>query len=464
MTEALHPCVGIFRTRRVASPRASRGFAVMGTCMVLLLLGALAVMHAHKALVHDQDVVRHRQASQLAFDMAESGLAFAMARLNDTSLLQGASSSCVPSSAQFGSIPSGGQAFRRWNLPFQPTTAATSTEPLARNEVLGGLRAWCRLSPWPALEAQANLDCTCSRTDPQGVESSPMPSQAGPGFLLSFEPSSLDPWVLQIKSLGCRDLATCPSATREPAASQFASSAQARVLLSALAKPVPSLLTVPLAAITSAGPVTLCGAAASQGLMVHAGGPITSNDARCVAATVTSTAAEQPARRVASSDAALAAAAASWDALIFRLAGRTAFSVQQEVQSLQCMASGIDARARAASIMQMAARVQRPCQKVWVDGDVEWSEGHLGSPHAPMLLLVKGQFRLTATGRLHGIVAAESVLIDTPSDHLAVDGAVASSGGAVWLSGRIEPQTPTLARLAVSGHYVQVPGSWKDVP
>jgi hypothetical protein len=479
------------RTTRHVRVRARRGVALLATCLVLMLIAGLAVMHGHRAQQLDAERTRMRAAGLTAFEVAESGLAWSLARLNDTTPMDAASASRCAATAAAHPWP-GGRSYRAWTLPWRHDISAVVAHPSPAS----GARATCDVAP---NGSNARLQCQCAT----GPSLAPPSTTASAGFSLRYEPVVGDEQAIKVTSVGCSVGAACVHGDRLDATVDLA--AAARVVASMVVRTVPLLATVPSAALTVGGNVIRCPGtsidapnagssvlasdpAGTVPWAVHAGQAVAAIDARCTAPPVQAPAppAIAPATDVAQNDASLAVQAATFDRTAKTLLGRSVEQILAQARATHCTLSGSRGGSGgvlggtagildvSAAVHALRARTVRPCDTLVVDGDALLHNASLApSPSntadavanlTPLLLVVTGHLTLSGDTGLQGVVLANEITLSTSNVTPAVRGAMVASRQAAWLSGRLAYDAAVLAVLASNGPYVPVSASWKDHP
>jgi PilX N-terminal len=177
-----------------AMPVDQRGLAALAFVLVLLFTMSLALLWTGRSLVFEQRAAANQQRQAIAFATAESGLGWAIARLNDGRAIDGR---CLPSSA---TLP--GPSFRdRYAAPWMaaPVMGAldrpVADEPHATGSGYApppGLRASCRVGANEIL-------CHCDALPASSATS----SDGSPSFTIEFTPVVGEARALWIIARGC---------------------------------------------------------------------------------------------------------------------------------------------------------------------------------------------------------------------------------------------------------------------
>ncbi|HSN31537.1 MAG TPA: PilX N-terminal domain-containing pilus assembly protein, partial [Ideonella sp.] len=215
-----------------------RGVAALGVALLLLSTMALVALFANRSLLFEQKSAANQTRATRAFELAEAGLEWATAMLNDPRPVD---ATCTPTAA--------GLSFRDRYLggggAFAPVTTA---------------RPSCRI-------AQGALACSC----PEPGNDPALGSGDEPSFGVAFAPVAGDGDSVQLTAWGC----TGQSTRCVPGSAQQSADAAAKAGVALKLRPL--LRALPVAAVTAAGTVQL-GAArlanldlASHGALVVAG-------------------------------------------------------------------------------------------------------------------------------------------------------------------------------------------------
>lgn len=171
--------------------RAQRGAVALVVALVLVFGMTLVVFFANRGMIFEQKTSANQYRYTRAFEMAEAGLEWATARLNDDIFIA-ASPSCATGT--------GTQSFRTRYLDPQ-----TATPPASFN-VQTALRPGCSIGP----NGAATCSCPGSGSNPT------LGSKDDPRFTVQFnaDPGG-DPLTVEIVSFGCTNVAT-DGATCDP--------------------------------------------------------------------------------------------------------------------------------------------------------------------------------------------------------------------------------------------------------
>lgn len=436
--------------RALAARRRQRGAAALAVAMVLLFAMTLVAFHAQRSLLFEQRTSANQLRATRAFELAEAGVEWATARLNDARHVD---ASCTP---------------------------AAAPEPTLRERLLrhtagsGAFRPAADLLPGCRLGADGPARCVCP-----GAAQRAAPSDE-PGFAVRVAAVDGDPESVELRAAGCIGAgATCAPGMAG------GGGGDARAEVRVVVKLLPTLRHAPRAALTVGGDVALGAAAvsivnvdaATAGVTVDAGGA--APDAAAHATTVPGS---PPSASVLPHDAALAAMAGT-DALFrahfadppdaFRAARATAAvcdAAHAAARGRDCRPDALacgDARGCAAALADAVAAGH---QQLWVDADLHFDAATappaLGTPTRPLLLVVSGTLTFDAgASTLHGLLVGSAPELRLRGSGAAtLHGAIIAPGGfATEVALALHYDPAVLARLrTATGTLVRVPGSWRD--
>jgi hypothetical protein len=174
--------------------RTQRGAATLAISLVLVFGMTVAVFFANRSLIFEQKTSINQYRSTRAFEMAEAGLEWAVARLNEEIFIA-ASPSCTTGT--------GTQSFRdRYLAPsgFEPVTFSVVTTNPPR--------------PGCSIADDGTTTCSCPVSGTAPV----LGAAADPRFTVQFNPVSGDLTTVEVVSYGCTNQgAPCdPGSTATP--------------------------------------------------------------------------------------------------------------------------------------------------------------------------------------------------------------------------------------------------------
>lgn len=413
------------------STRSARGSGSLPVVLLLLAGATLLWAYANRALVFEVRSAAATVRASLALEAAQAGLAWGLARLNDTTPLD---SACTAAATD-------GRAFIDRMLPVDPADPQ-------RRRVPATAQPGCVHVP------ASGWQCQCPAEDRAALGSPAASDAAAPAFLLRFA-AAPTPGQAWLHSEGCSSAAP-PCAAAGPRTDAHRPVALLLGLLAALPRP-PYATVNAVGTVQTIGPVQIANATPGAGWTVAASGTVTPD-----AATRLSGAAGQPGSTttVANDRRALQAdgtpvAAERWFAMHFALAP-AAYRTLPHVHVLTC-GTGCDGIA-------VRAALNAGHRVLWADGDLRLDTlDTYGTATDPVLLIVGGALRITAPVSITGYVHAGSVDWDSPATS-GLQGAL-NSAGTVRLSGplRLVRHEPVLAQLRHAvGTWAPAPGSWSD--
>lgn len=445
-----HPRVG---RPRDASVSTQRGMASLALTLTLLLIAGLVLLHAHRHMVFDHRTSGHTERAHRAFALAESGLAWARTRLNDTTLIDPTSGTGCASSTTATA-----RRFRAWYAP-----EVIVGSGLARNmQVPPDSKVACTIA------SDGTPSCRCPVPgQPPGID-----TQLGEGFVVEFAAVPEDPEALRVTATGCVHAPQdCGSH-----AGGMGQSLDARAQVSMMFKRVPRLAAVPRAAATTGGEAALCGGltlenldAASGGFVVHAGGAVRlgapPSCAFAAAPVLRSAVGVDVLTAMAARDPALASHAGTAEGYALTWLGTPLDAYAQQA----CVITARDAQERGAALVQATTRASRPCRWIWLDGPADVPAGSVigiapsdRHPGDPVLIVTASPLRIGAGARVHGLIHLDGSATDPLQPGASIVGALVARGAIRLSGGAVQLDRRVLSELAASGHYMKVPASWRD--
>ena len=414
------------------SPVRQRGAAALVVTLLLFFAALLVVVFTHRNLITEARSSANQLRAAQAFEAAQAGVDWALARLNDPAPID---ASCRPAA--------GADSFRDRHLRYVPALATLVPVTWDDAGTPTPLRAAC-------LRTEAGWTCGCPAAGP-----AVLPDSAGAtehAFTVELR-AGARAGLFGIVATGCTRMATGCGATTD-AGHEAAARIETAVAL------LPGLRLAPAAPLTVGGNVDAGAAAlgahnpdpASGGVAVHAGGSVAGAALRLgVPAGLPLDSA------VVANDAWLGSVSAERSfARHFGMA-RAAWAAQPAATRVACAGSCTAA---------LAAALAGGSTLIAIDGDLTL-EGPiaLGSAARPVIVAVAGTVRWNGAVEMHGLLHGSGFEWRGPGG-----GAARLSGAAVVAGdygGDGDPDfvydTDTLARLrAATGSIVRVNGSWKD--
>lgn len=405
---------------RPASRRTQSGLAVLAMSLMLLLAMTLVALFAHRTMLFEQRSAAAEVRATQAFELAEAGLEWGIARLNDPRLLADAPS-CEPGS-NLGTVMSE------------------------------------RALPWSASCTQdapgRAATCVC------GAGAGALGQTDAPGFILHVEahPGGAD--SVEMVARGCTRLSSC-----DPRAAGFALQANAQTRR--VVERMPLFRRTPASSVVAAAEVTLGDGVSitnldpsTRGRTVMAGGTL----AQAETARLVGLPGTPPPMSMHEHDPMLASWARADRALFFKAffgvdpADYRADPLTRVVGAADCGApqdcGSLIAREAAAGFRQFWVE-----PTLSVDANMLADGGLLGSATRPVVLVVEGDVALGAGVVTHGVWFSVGPSLRFQGPGAAVDGAVVAHGpvefGGAALHIRFAPVAPR-------GRHTKVPGSWRD--
>ena len=417
---------------RTASIHQQRGAAALVVTMLLVFAMLIVVAYANRNLVVEARSSANQYRSTQAFEAAEAGLEWALAKLNDAATI---GDDCLPSAAP------GALSFRDRQLHFDGVRFAPVNWDDAGTPA--PLQAAC-------VRSGGGWSCSCP-TIGAPVLAAATGAATAPAFRVEFA-AGPRPGIVRAIATGCTRSDTLCAATSD-AGHEAATRVEVAFGL------VPGLRSAPSAALTAHGNVD-AGASAlglhnrdsvSGGAAVQAGGSVVGNALRLTA----------PA------GSALDGSIVSGDANLASLAGDRFFARWFGMDKAAWMAQAAATRIACSGDCgsAIADAVAAGTRLLAVDGDLAL-EGPVsfGTPLRPIVVVSTGALRLRGAVALHGVVVARSIdWRDTAAGALIQGAAISEGDYSGDATADIVHDAAILARLQCgSGSFARVNGSWKD--
>ncbi len=416
--------------------RRQRGVAALVVTLLLCLTMVLAVAFAHRDIAAEERRSANDYRTAQAFEAAEAGLEWALARANDATRLD---DDCRPSADATA------RSWRDRMLSIAVTTSIVAPVTWRDAGVDTPLQSAC-------VRDAAGWRCSCPTTG-RPVLPIAATGATAPAFSVALQ-AGPRPGLVRVLATGCTRAVAGRVCTTTAAIDHDASTRH-----EAIWAWVPALRSAPVAALTVRGDVVTGGALAvrnpdraGNGLALHAGGRIQA-DALRLAAPVGSSLGTA----IASGDAELASLPA--DRFFARHFGmdRDAWSRQSTVTRLACTTGCADA---------IATALGNDHRLLHVDGDLVLAGPlQIGSIDAPVVLVATGHVRLSADVAIRGVLHGASLTWNGAAPGSAlVQGAALVAGD---YRGDGAPDVVHDAALlsllgAREGGFVRINGSWKD--
>ena len=243
--------------RSSSFPAGQRGAASLFVTTLLCFAMVLAVAYANRSLVAEERASGNQYRTAQAFEAAEAGLEWSLARLNDSERL---GADCLPS----GNLAD--LAFRDRTLQIGALTGAITPATWDDAGTPFPLQSAC-------VRDGSGWSCSCPANG-QPALPTPAGRATAPAFSVAFS-AGPRPGLVRVVSTGCtRSASAC--------AASATAGHEASSTLEAVFALVPSLRAAPAAALTARGQIDAGAAAAgahhrdaaSGGLALHAGGAV----------------------------------------------------------------------------------------------------------------------------------------------------------------------------------------------
>ena len=409
-----------------------RGAAALVVTMLLVFAMLLVVAFANRNVVVEARASANQYRSTQAFEAAEAGLEWALAKLNDGTPV---GDDCLPS-ADPGALSFRDRQLRYDGSGFVPMTWDDAGTPTP-------LQAAC-------VRGDAGWACSCPASGaPTSVAATG--TATAPAFAVEFA-AGARPGLIRAVAIGCTRSDTLCTAIAD-AAHEAAARVEVGFGL------VPGLRAAPVAALTVRGNVDAGTSAlgvhkldpGSGATAVHAGGNVNGDALR-----LTAPAGSALDASIVSGDAALAGLAG--DRFFARWFGmdKTAWMAQPAATRIACLGSCAGAIAHA---------LATGSQLLAVDGDLTLDGPiSLGTSERPIALVATGALRLRGAVAVHGVIVAAAIdWRDGAAGALIRGAAIAEGDYSGDAAADIVHDAPVLARLrGGSGSFARVNGSWKD--
>jgi len=427
-----------------------RGAASLVVAMIILFGMTMVAFYANRGLLFEQKTSANQYRATSAFEVAEAGIEWATARLNEPQRIDTA---CAASAVATD------KTFRDKYL--QHSVVASGFNPVTN------VKPGCRL---PASGAPV---CSC----PDGGVNPNLGTANEPSFTVGFAAVPGDPESVEIRADGCTGQGTqCV-----PGSTQGASDATARVRV--ILKLLPALRSGPQAALTAGGDVALSGSvvniinidASTNGITVDAG-----LSAPGAASRVTTLPGLPPEASVLINDTSLSSlntADTTGNALFRSFFGQSMTSFKADRGTTVICDPGVTACATgvitcsggSACAAAAVNAVGNGKNQLWVDAPLEFTDGNvpvsLGTANRPVLLVSPYTTTFTGSKPVYGVLYGASQNWNVLGGGTAVvNGAVITrddfnSSGNLTLT----YDAGVLRKLRpATGSMVRVPGSWRD--
>jgi hypothetical protein len=435
--------------------RRQRGAASLVVALVMLFGMTMVAFYANRSLLFEQRTSANQYRATSAFEVAEAGLEWAAARFNE---LQKIDAACNASTVTTD------KTFRDLLLRHSSSVNGFGPQPDAR--------AACRLP------GSGSPLCSC----PVPPALPDVGTVNEPTFVVQFVAVPGDAESVEVRSKGCTSQGTqCLASSAQGRADAVA---EVRVIL----KLLPALRTLPQAAMSAGGSVSLGSGtvniintdALTNGITIDAGG--SAAGAADHATTLPGTPAQASVVTHDASLSSLNATDPTGNAFFRGVFGQTMADYRgsratttvcdaafASGQGRQCASDAIGCAGASGCATAVANAVASAKNQLWVDADLQFSNGNvpqsLGTPANPVILATAGNIAFDGDRPLYGLLfGAGPALTIGGAGAADVRGAVMARGdltGSANMTVLYEPAVLRKLRPA-TGSLVRVPGSWRD--
>jgi hypothetical protein len=428
-----------------------RGAAALAVAMVLLFCMTLVVFFVNRNLLFEQKTSANQYRSTRAFEVAEAGLEWATAMLNNRAKVN---ASCVPTA---GEPKSYGELYAP-----QTGDPKDFTPP-------AGARSGCRITG-------GALDCKC----PAAGTAPDLGTSLAPSFTVLIADEPGDREAVRVTSWGCINQSAACSDTAH-------TGGDATALVSVTLKLRPILRAAPAAALTTGGWAEVCGSfnitnasATANGYLVNSGGqtqigngtylsgPMPPGAPNCGGGggqTLQSTPGTPLAHAIVANDTSLESISDDSDTMFAAFFGTSLDQFRSSPST--CTITGTSAGNRADNLIAAYNSTIKRCRDFWIDGDIQFSgNATLGSAADPITMVSTSDMKFNGTFVIHGIIYSDSAdWNDLGTGTSDIYGAVISrlnyrNNG----NGSITYDPNILGQIRDRGRLVRVPGTWRDFP
>ena len=411
-----------------------RGVATLAVVVLLLLALGLAIVAAQRAIGVEQRTSENQYRSTQAFEAAEAGVDWALARLNDATPID---DDCRPSAAP-GAIP-----FRDRHLPFDAAAGAARPATWDDGGIVTPLAAAC-------VHGEAGWRCSCPGSGAPLLDA-PARGPTAPAFSIAFAAGPRD-GIVRVVATGCTRSSGLCAPVGDDAHEASARIETAFALLPGLRAAPQAALTARTSVVAGGAPLGVHNRDAASGLALHAGGSIVAGALR-----LTVPAGSAAGESVLAGDPTLAGL--DGDAFFARYLGMDVRSWSEQPAVTRVACDG-DCSAAIAGAAATGATL------IAIDGDLALAGPlALGTPERPVAVVASGTARLRGAVTIFGALLADGIDWHSATAPAAlVRGAALSAAGYAGDAGAdIVYDNEILDRLRRgSGSYVRVNGSWKD--
>ncbi len=448
-----------------------RGAAALAMSMVLLFAMTVVAFFANRGMIFEQRTSANQVRYTKGFELADAGIEWAIARLNDPLTL--AANSCVPA---VGTVASPLVSFR--DRYIRPTAANPPTNNTGWFNVVSTAYPGCQIDP-----ATGTPTCACPSAGAATLATATLPR-----FRVQFNAvtvannSTNDVQAVEIVSRGCTNGDPC-----DP--SQAATSSDSSTIIRTIVKVRPTFPTIPGAGMIS-GSTTLVGGSInvvntdtkSNGITINTGSTVEINANGFWVQSLPGTA---PAQSILDNDPSLLnlTNADSTGELFFSSFFGLGFTAYQQASDTKVLGPGAGgyAAGNCTGASDCGAAVSywadRGITKFWVNGAVDFGSSNmpsltttLGTAAKPLALATSGDLSFGSNVNAFGIFYSASATVNTDA---TLGNGNPTIVGSFISRGDINKQGAGNLTVAYngalfgsagapSGILVPVPGSWRD--
>ena len=417
---------------RPVAIHGQRGAASLIVTMLLVFAMLIVVAYANRNVAVEARASANQYRSTQAFEAAEAGLEWVLAKLNDPTPI---GDDCLPSTDPAAT------SFRERRLRLASAGFVAATWDNAGTPA--PLQAAC-------VRSDTGWSCSCPSTGSPTLVPAAGAATA-PTFMVELS-NGAKPGLIAATATGCTRSDTSCIATSSVG---HESAVRVEVTFGLL----PGLRSAPIAALTARGNVD----AGTSALGLHNTDPASGGTAVDAGGNVSGDALRFSAPAGSSLDGAIVAG----DRLLSGLAGERFFARWFGMDKTSWMAQPAATRiaCNRGCAASLADAVATGARLLAIDGDADLDGPiSLGTSERPVVLVASGALRLRGAVSLRGVVAAASIeWRDTAAGALVQGAAVSEGDYGGDAAADIVHDAAILARLqAGSGSFARVNGSWKD--
>ena len=448
--------------RPMVQRRSQRGVAALAVSLILLFGITLVAFFTQRSMIFEQRSSANQYRATKAFEMADAGLEWAVARLNEDTLMSG-SLFCTTEAAKFSV---------RY-LPFNNASTALIT----------GFNVNTAGFPGCTIGSSGAATCGCpANGNPSFTTTASLDAQ--PRFLIKLETVTTDSYAVRIVSYGCTNAGTaCGSSSGTP---------DAVAVVSSIYKMKPAIATTPGAGLV-AGTSTVTGGnlnvinldPTSNGITIDTGSTVTFGSGT----NVTTQPGTPPRASVLDNDTALSALTqsdTSGDNFFKSFFGQTMAQYQADGRTWLITSGSCGSNARCTqcsganacgTAVSAAYNDPTAARQFWSDTDVAWltsnlpTIGTLGASGSgePIVFATSANVELKGNITAYGLFYTATATANTDWEYAGsgtakVFGAFISRGNFDRASGTLDLiyDANLFGEGGTRGTMVRVPGTWRD--